>query len=1061
MAVIKKTLFPKNLEKFAVLVRDNEPDSKYFKITELPTTFTGGKNALLIAGSEQLVPDTKIQIELKDAAGNVIYHEPGEGLISASIDGTSFITEYFEGVSKVVAVYIYNDTAYGPCTLTILGEVSEYVDANGINTPVPIDWVGKYNVKWQKQINVNPSLPNTTKIRFYRRPTPTINEIIEPVYRIESGSKVLTGVNQSFADIKLSNLETFAGDVKRVKVFRTSEGTISDYDLIQDILVEAKELLTSFTLSGSVVGNTGIFTQETLNNYWNTGSLTAELTSSRVESGLKLNGSGYLTYSQSLDIKSTNTYEINLDAFYSASTPSNLGIYLSYQSGSNTFSSSVGTLYGIQPTTNLLDQTFPFKLDTDYPTASLFLSQSQGEWHVGNISLKLSEDTAFSPDEVSFITTMPTVVGNETFNFKFEFYDVNNNYVPVSVTQSVLFTGGTTGSAIDVDLILSSSISQSLSQSLDALYAVSSSISGTVTFNSSSISGSLTNVSSSVSGTITFVSSSISQSVALNLSSSLSKTQQLADGRYSGSFIGDTVIYSPTIGGQQGYISDLFKVGTAPSIYLDARQNPRKIFIGGVSDSGSYNNTNTSVYLDSTGKFSLKQKLTFDGNDLTIQGTLKIADGTSVASSTDLSTGLSGKINTGGAASDVNSNTTTISGGKIRTGIIESTGYAYSSGNFSTTGTQINLDNGLIRAKNFAIDSSGNAFFKGDISGASGTFSGTIRIGSGESVFTADTNGIYLGNETFANAEFRVTPAGALTATGASITGAVTATSLTATTTGNIAGWSFNSTTLSAGGISLNSSTPEIRMTGATSKVKIGTRNLVELTGTDDQRTVYLGEGGVKITGDWTSETSEYKSYITLAADSSYARAIFFNKNLGYSSDMVYMYANPQANNTCLKIENGGAWIRNYNDGTGYTGNGNQGYALRLTGGLYVGGAGEFTGDVTANTSDRRLKTNIKNIDSPLEKLSKINGVYFNWNDTAKKLADKDTEKREVGFIAQEVQSVLPEIIKPAPFDVENSNGGSKSGENYLTIQYEKIVPLLVESIKELKKEIEELKKNK
>ena len=119
------------------------------------------------------------------------------------------------------------------------------------------------------------------------------------------------------------------------------------------------------------------------------------------------------------------------------------------------------------------------------------------------------------------------------------------------------------------------------------------------------------------------------------------------------------------------------------------------------------------------------------------------------------------------------------------------------------------------------------------------------------------------------------------------------------------------------------------------------------------------------------------------------------------------------------------------------------------------------TGDVVANTSDKRLKTNIVNIDSPLEKLNKINGVYFNWNETAKELNKKDTNKREVGFIAQEVQSVLPEIVSLAPFDTIEHTNQSKSGENYLTIQYEKMVPLLVECIKELKKEIEELKNNK
>ena len=448
MADLRKTLFNQDLDKYQVFVQDTDPTSKYFNITELSDTFTGGKNAFLVQGSEFLVPDTLVRIELKDALGNIIYNEPGEGIVSASVGGQPIVTEYYEGTSKVVAVYIYPDTAYGPCTLTILGELSSY-DNNGLITPIPVNWQGAYNVKWQKQINVNPSLPNTTKIRFYRRPQATIKEILSPIYRIESGSKYNSGVSQSFANIKLSQLETFAGDVKRIKVFRTSEGDISDYSLIQDILVESKELLTSYDLSGSVIGQTGILTSETLPKYWNTGSLTTELTSSKVESGVKLSGSGYFTYTSSLDIKSNNTYELNFDAFYSSSTSSNLGVYLSYVSqsinGPTTFTSSLATLYGTQPTKNLLDSVIPFKIDRDYPTASLYFSQSQGEWHLGNISLKLSQETAFSPDEISFVTTMPTIIGNETYNFKFEFYDVNNNYVPVFVTQSANFTGGNIG----------------------------------------------------------------------------------------------------------------------------------------------------------------------------------------------------------------------------------------------------------------------------------------------------------------------------------------------------------------------------------------------------------------------------------------------------------------------------------------------------------------------------------------------------------------------------------------------------------------------------------------
>jgi len=77
----------------------------------------------------------------------------------------------------------------------------------------------------------------------------------------------------------------------------------------------------------------------------------------------------------------------------------------------------------------------------------------------------------------------------------------------------------------------------------------------------------------------------------------------------------------------------------------------------------------------------------------------------------------------------------------------------------------------------FSVDENGNAIFAGALSAATGSFSGSIQIGSGENVFKADTNGIYLGNETFANAEFRVTPAGVLTATSANISGTITSSS--------------------------------------------------------------------------------------------------------------------------------------------------------------------------------------------------------------------------------------------------------------------------------------------
>jgi hypothetical protein len=535
MAVLKKTLFPENLEKYSVLIQDTDPNSRYFKITELSDTFTGGKNAFLIQGSEFLVPDTIIKIEIKDSQGNIIYHEPGEGMVVSIVNGEEIVTEYYEGTSKVIAVYIYPDTTFGPCTITILGEISEYIDANGITQPIPLQYKDTYNVRWQTQVNVNPKLQNTTKIRFYKRPVADIVETIQPIYQIISGSKVETGINQSFANVKISNLETFAGDVKRVKVFRTSEGDISDFDLIQDILVESKELLTTFDLTSSVVGRTGIFSGEVLSNFWDTGSLYAELNSLRVESGLKITGSGILKHLPLLDLSAGNTYEFGIDAFYSGSEVGNLSVFIA--SGSNT--SSVLTLNGISPVRNLLDTTFQFELDKTYPSGTLYFSQSAGEWHIGDISLRLTQDTAFSPDEITFITTMPTVVGNEIYDFKFEFYDVNNNYVPIFVTQSALFTGGTTLGTL-VNTLSSSSVEFS-----ESLAAVSQSISGTITFNSASTETTITFVSSSTNTTINSVSSSISSSIITlsgsvsgtidSVSSSVNTTINLVSGSVSGS----------------------------------------------------------------------------------------------------------------------------------------------------------------------------------------------------------------------------------------------------------------------------------------------------------------------------------------------------------------------------------------------------------------------------------------------------------------------------------------------------------------------------------------------
>jgi hypothetical protein len=113
-------------------------------------------------------------------------------------------------------------------------------------------------------------------------------------------------------------------------------------------------------------------------------------------------------------------------------------------------------------------------------------------------------------------------------------------------------------------------------------------------------------------------------------------------------------------------------------------------------------------------------------------------------------------------------------------------------------------------------------------------------------------------------------------------------------------------------------------------------------------------------------------------------------------------------------------------------------------------------GDVVAFASDERLKTNVIIIESALSKVSNISGVHYNFNVLANTYG-YETATRHVGVLAQQVQKVLPEVVLLAPFDTDGDLN-SLSGENYLTVQYDKIVPLLIEAIKELNEEVQLLK---
>ena len=146
------------------------------------------------------------------------------------------------------------------------------------------------------------------------------------------------------------------------------------------------------------------------------------------------------------------------------------------------------------------------------------------------------------------------------------------------------------------------------------------------------------------------------------------------------------------------------------------------------------------------------------------------------------------------------------------------------------------------------------------------------------------------------------------------------------------------------------------------------------------------------------------------------------------------------------------------NAGIAVTGEVRTSAGTTITGSLYVSGSAggnegaiSASGDIVAdgdiiayNASDNRLKDNVKVIEGALDKIDGINGYEFDWNDKSPGWAQQ--RGHDVGVLAQEIQKIHPEVV------AERKNG-------YLGVDYKRLVPLLIQSVKELRSEVEELKK--
>ena len=137
MSIQRKISQYKGLTDIETFIEDSLPTSKYFKVFSLEDTIPGGRSTFQILGSEFLENNVEIKIELLDINGSPIYTEP--------------IKYLGDDPSRHIMIEVYPDTPSGVGKLTILGVTTE---------DVPDDWKGLYNIKWEKEVFIDPNLRN-------------------------------------------------------------------------------------------------------------------------------------------------------------------------------------------------------------------------------------------------------------------------------------------------------------------------------------------------------------------------------------------------------------------------------------------------------------------------------------------------------------------------------------------------------------------------------------------------------------------------------------------------------------------------------------------------------------------------------------------------------------------------------------------------------------------------------------------------------------------------------------------------------------------------------------
>ena len=220
------------------------------------------------------------------------------------------------------------------------------------------------------------------------------------------------------------------------------------FSICQESKLESTELLRDFKTTRDTELSYGRFDEYNLSNYWVTSSNdhTTTIDSSVLSQAVKIDydssagGVQNLTTSASFAISKDVEYTLSFRTLLEGAlddSDTSIRAYLS----SSEFTQDFATISGSAIYRTRQNESHNI-IASNTGEAKLVFEVKGEDWYISNASLRNAQDTSFSPDEFTLIQDIPRKAVSETFDFRFEFYDINNNYIPVDITATGVFTGG-------------------------------------------------------------------------------------------------------------------------------------------------------------------------------------------------------------------------------------------------------------------------------------------------------------------------------------------------------------------------------------------------------------------------------------------------------------------------------------------------------------------------------------------------------------------------------------------------------------------------------------------